>query len=63
MKHGGKRPGAGRPSVLGKTSSVTLDVPRVLLRRVEAKAKAAGVSRSEWIRRAIAQALSRDTPD
>ena len=49
-KHGGKRPGAGRPLGHGEpTRSIQIRVPESLLARIEAAAVAREVSRNQII--------------
>lgn len=58
-QHGGKREGAGRPAALKKPTSVSLVLPGALLRRVDAAARRAKVSRSELLRRIVEAGLER----
>lgn len=51
-----KHPG-GRPSLTLSEARVLLPLPRALLDRATEAAKAEGVSRAEWIRRAVADRL------
>jgi hypothetical protein len=49
-KHGGKRPGAGRPPKLGASAQyVTVRLPARLLGRIDADAAGGGVSRNDVI--------------
>ncbi|TDE85653.1 CopG family transcriptional regulator [Deinococcus sp. S9] len=56
-KHGGARPGAGRKKRLTgqQTTSIVLDA--ATLARLDARAEAQGVSRSEIVRQLITQHL------
>lgn len=54
--HGGPRKGAGRPVAVPDLADgvrVTIRVPAALLARVDAKAAAEGVGRSEGVRAAL----------
>ena len=55
---GGSQGRRGRPKVIpGELSSVTERLPVVLLGRVDERAEGEGLTRSEWLRRALANAV------
>lgn len=61
--HGGKRAGAGRPSLFRDPVAVTVKIERGTLDDARGAATAAGVSLSAWVRRAIAAALRAGVDD
>jgi hypothetical protein len=52
--------GRGRPSSDGEQAKVTISLPREMLRIVDEVAKASGVSRQKWIRKAVENFLRID---
>lgn len=57
-KHGGARPGSGRPAT-GKDPVLTARVPQVLIDDLEKWAQASGVTRSQALRLFIENGLMR----
>ena len=55
-KHGGRRPGSGRPAT-GKDPVMTLRLPRALIGELEDWAKASGITRSSAVRLMIENGL------
>jgi Ribbon-helix-helix protein, copG family len=59
-KHGGKRPGSGRPvSPEGRTIAVTVTIPEGLVNGLKAMAKSEGWSKSKAVSEAIRELLKR----
>jgi hypothetical protein len=59
-KHGGKRPGSGRPvNPEGRTIAVTVTIPEGLVNGLKAMAKAEGWSKSKAVSEAIRELLKR----
>jgi hypothetical protein len=59
-KHGGKRPGSGRPvSPEGRTIAVTVTIPEGLVGGLKALSKTEGWSKSKAVSEAIKELLKR----
>jgi metal-responsive CopG/Arc/MetJ family transcriptional regulator len=59
-KHGGKRPGAGRPaSPEGRTITIAASIPEGLVQGLKALAKTEGWSKSRAVTEAIRSLLKR----
>ncbi len=55
--HGGARIGAGRPSVLGESKLVSIDIPLSLLNDLDTQAKERAISRAELMRELLTKGL------
>jgi len=59
-KHGGKRPGSGRPvGPEGRTIAVTVTIPEALVSGLKALSKTEGWSKSKAVSEAIRELLKR----